>query len=134
MTEAKNTAFVFTAIAFSLFLLVFFKDSEHFLTVPASIFSFLGGLGVGKPDGCPPLVDEDTFRAVQERLDAKKRAPSAGKAKAEYLLQGKACCGAGGARMIGESGRGRHGATYHYYTCGERKRAKKNEKKGVWEW
>ncbi|MDR0220880.1 MAG: recombinase family protein [Lachnospiraceae bacterium] len=88
------------------------------------------------PDGCPPLVDEDTFHAVQERLDAKKRAPAAG--KANYLLQGKAYCGACGARMIGESGRGRHGATYHYYTCGERKRgrgcAKKNEKKGFLEW
>lgn len=39
--------FVFS-LAFAIFLLVFFKDSEHFITVLTGIFSFLGGLGIGK--------------------------------------------------------------------------------------
>jgi hypothetical protein len=35
-------------IAFSFSLLYIFKDSPHFPTILTGIFSFLGGLGVGK--------------------------------------------------------------------------------------
>jgi len=38
----------FTALLFAGFLLVFFSNSEYFLTILASIFSFLGGLGFGR--------------------------------------------------------------------------------------
>ena len=57
------------------------------------------------------LIDVDTFAKVQEKVAARRRAPAAGKAKVEYLLQGKCFCGHCGGHMIGESGRGRHGAT-----------------------
>ena len=88
--------------------------------------------------GCEALIDEATFRKVQERLDKVKHAPAAAKAKIDYLLQGKAFCGYCGSRMVGESGRGKMGNTYHYYACGKRKKehtcAKKNEKKDFIEW
>ena len=36
------------SLGFAAFLLVFFKDSPHFSTIVTSIFSFLGGLGIGR--------------------------------------------------------------------------------------
>ena len=90
------------------------------------------------PGGCPAMIDEHTFYAVQKRLDAVKRAPAANKAKVRYLLQGKAYCGHCGARLVGDSGTGNSGAVYNYYACGVKKKTKncekKNEKKGFLEW
>ena len=90
------------------------------------------------PGLAEPLIDRATFDRVQEKVAARRRAPAAGKAKVEYLLQGKCFCGHCGGHMIGESGRGRHGATYSYYTCRNRKKyhtcEKKNEKKDFVEW
>lgn len=88
--------------------------------------------------GCEALIDEDTFYKVQKRLDDVKHAPAASKAKVDYLLQGKAFCGYCGSNMVGESGRGRMGTVYHYYSCSKRKKQhacdKKNEKKDFIEW
>ena len=87
---------------------------------------------------CEAIISEEVFNAVQKRLDSVKRAPAAGKAHEEYLLQGKAFCGYCGTPLVGESGRGRGGAIYHYYACGKKKKShtcpKKNEKKGFLEW
>jgi len=87
---------------------------------------------------CPALIDEKTFYAVQDKLTAKKRAPATKKAQQDYLLQGKAFCGLCGTRLVGDSGRGRHGCVHHYYACGKRKKSKAckklNEKKGFLEW
>lgn len=84
------------------------------------------------PDMAERMIDDETFEKVQMLVKARSRAPAAGKATVEYMLQGKAYCGHCGAHMIGESGRG-HGGTYYYYTCAARKKshtcAKKNEKK-----
>ena len=89
--------------------------------------------------GCAEaLVSEELFNRVQERVAENRRAPAASKATVEYLLQGKAFCGHCGSRMVGESGRGRHGTVYHYYACAEKKKHhtcdKKNEKKDFVEW
>ena len=98
-------------------------------------FTYNGEVVPGCADA---LVDVDTFAKVQEKVSARRRAPAAGKAKVEYLLQGKCFCGHCGGHMIGESGRGRHGATYNYYSCRNRKKNhncdKKNEKKDFVEW
>lgn len=84
------------------------------------------------------LIDEETFHRVQAYIKRRASAPAAAKAKIEYQLQGKAFCGMCGARMIGESGYGKAGTQYHYYTCAARKKskscAKRNEKKGFIEW
>lgn len=89
--------------------------------------------GVEIPGLAEPLVSEEIFQKVQEQLKLNARAPAAQKARVEYLLQGKAYCGYCGAPMIGESGRSRNGATYHYYACADKKKKhtcrKKNERK-----
>lgn len=87
---------------------------------------------------CEALISKEIFDAVQKRLDSVKHAPAAGKAREDYLLQGKAFCGHCGAPLVGESGRNRHGDYYHYYACGKKKKShacdKKNEKKVFLEW
>ena len=84
------------------------------------------------------IIDDDTFEKVQERLKITARAPAKHKAKVDYLLQGKAFCGHCGAPMVGDSGRSRHGITYHYYACADKKKkhtcSKKNERKDFIEW
>ncbi|MCM1122040.1 MAG: recombinase family protein [Eubacterium sp.] len=88
--------------------------------------------------GCDALIDEELFNKVQKRIDKVKHAPAASKAKTKYLLQGKIFCGYCGSSMNGESGRGRLGDTYYYYSCRKRKKQhacdKKNEKKDYIEW
>lgn len=89
--------------------------------------------------GCAErLVSDEVFRLVCERVAANARAPARSKAPVEYLLQGKAFCGHCGTPMTGESGRGKGGAIYRYYSCSARKRkhtcSKRNEKKDPVEW
>lgn len=95
--------------------------------------------GVEYPDIYPALVDRDLWDRVQTNL--KCNSPSRSRVKPEvvnYQLTGKLFCGMCGSTMIGESGRGKGGAVYHYYTCRNRKKNhdcnKKNEKKGFIEW
>lgn len=72
--------------------------------------------------GVPAIIDKDLFETVQRRLSKNAEAPARGKAKVDYLLSGKLFCGHCGASMNGESGIGRRGTTYHYYSCYTRKR------------
>lgn len=110
---------------------------QHALRNPKYIGKFIYD-GQEVAGACEPLIDEDTFYTVQNRLDSVAHAPAAGKAKQEYLLQGKAFCGHCGSPLVGESGRGRHGGHYYYYACAKKKKShtcpKKNEKKGFLEW
>lgn len=89
--------------------------------------------GVDYPDIYPQIVETDLFEAVQRKINANKRAPGAGKAKVDYLLQGKAYCGHCGAPLVGESGKSKTGAVHHYYACAVKKKhhlcKKKNERK-----
>lgn len=84
-------------------------------------------------DGCPAIVDAETWAAAQRRSEANRRAPGRAKAKEEYLLAGKAFCGLCGAPMVGESGKSKTGAVHHYYACADKKRKhtckKRNERK-----
>ena len=94
--------------------------------------------GAVVPGLAAALIDADTFSKVQEKVASRRHAPAALKAKVEYLLQGKCFCGHCGGHMVGESGKGRQGATYNYYSCRNRKKNhtcdKKNEKKDFIEW
>lgn len=95
------------------------------------IFSYASEIEV--EGGCPAIVDKETWDKAQRVASLARRAPGRAKAKEDYLLAGKVFCGHCGAPMIGESGRSKGGATYHYYTCAARKKShncdKKNEKK-----
>ena len=73
-------------------------------------------------NGIPAIIDKELFEAVQRRLSKNGTAPARGKAKVDYLLSGKLFCGHCGAPMNGESGTGRHGKTYYYYSCYTKKR------------
>lgn len=79
--------------------------------------------------GVPAIVDKETFAIVQKRLGKNAEAPSRGKAKIDYLLSQKLFCGHCGSLMTGESGTGKSGSVYHYYTCGKRKRGQGCNKK-----
>ena len=87
----------------------------------------------------PALIDQETFDKVQVQIARHKRAPGAGKAHIEYLLQGKAFCGYCGSPMVGDSGTGKSGTRYYYYSCAKYKKhvkecKKKREKKDFIEW
>lgn len=73
-------------------------------------------------NGIPAIIDKELFETVQRRLSKTATAPARGKAKVDYLLSGKLFCGHCGASMNGESGAGRHGKVYHYYSCYTKKR------------
>lgn len=85
-----------------------------------------------------PLIDQATFDRVQVHVAAMRRAPQANRAKVTYQLQGKCFCGHCGEHMVGESGKGRHGVVYNYYSCRNKKLRhtcpKKSEKKNFLEW
>lgn len=114
----------------AIFLIKIFKNKKYI-----GIYSYAGK---DYENSCPAIVDVDTFKRVQIRSEKLKKAPASGKAKIEYLLSGKVFCGMCGSNMIGESGNGRSGKTYYYYSCLERKKrnncTKKNEKKDFIEW
>ena len=80
-----------------------------------------------------PIISKELFDKAQIRVQAHKHAPAAAKAKVDYLLQGKIFCGLCGGTVAGESGKGRQGVIYNYYSCHNRKKlhacGKKNEKK-----
>lgn len=85
-------------------------------------------------EGCAtPIIDKEVFEKVQNRLNDVARAPAAAKAQVDYALQGKAFCGLCKSNLVGECGRGKMGAVYHYYACAKKKKlracTKKNERK-----
>lgn len=81
--------------------------------------------GVRIEDGIPAIVDKDTFFLAQKRLiyyqHHKGEHGGRGRAKADYLLSGKAFCGLCGQPLIGYSAYGRNDI-YHYYACRARRR------------
>ncbi len=83
------------------------------------------------PGGIPPIVSEDFFKKVQQRMQRNRHAPAKEKAKINYLLSTKLFCGKCGALMLGESGYGYKNNMYHYYKCANTKRRKICDKKAV---
>lgn len=79
----------------------------------------------------PALIDRHTWDEVQARLEKNDLAPAKSKAKEEYMLTGKLFCGHCGSMMVGESGTGRRGKTYFYYSCTGRKKRRDCDKKPV---
>lgn len=79
--------------------------------------------------GVPAIIDEETFKVVQAKLEYNAAAPGHKKAKVDYLLAQKLFCGHCGAVMTGECGRSENGSPYHYYTCSTRKKTHKCDKK-----
>ena len=82
-------------------------------------------------DGIPPIVPQDLFDRVQEKLAKNKKAPARHKAEDDYLLTTKLFCGYCGAYLCGESGTSRTGDKHYYYKCDGAKRKKDCKKKSA---
>ena len=92
--------------------------------------------GVRIENGCPALIDRETFDRVQAKLDLMRHSGAKNKAEIEYLLTGKLFCGHCGAAMVGVSGTGKNGTAHYYYQCkGRRAHActKRHERRDVLE-
>ena len=81
------------------------------------------------PDAIPPIIDKALFEKVQGMIKHNYNTRARGKAKMDYLLTTKVFCGHCGSPMLGESGTGRNGTTYHYYKCFHRKKGGECNKK-----
>jgi hypothetical protein len=83
--------------------------------------------GVKVPGSHPPLVSQDDFRRVQERLQS-RHGPGRTRTVVPFLLSGLVYCTRCGGRMIGVSRRQtwttkegeKHNASYRYYQCESR--------------
>ena len=79
------------------------KDNEDIITVDG---------------GVPQIVDEETFIAVQRRIDSHKHTGGRANAKTSYLLSGKVYCHECGRAMVGNTRySGRNKARYVTYRC-----------------
>lgn len=80
--------------------------------------------------GMPRIIDDETWKRVQERMNNNKHA--ANKAKEVYLLSGLIYCGKCGGSMTGiHTYGGRNKGYYSYYECNVRKRTKECDAKSI---
>ena len=79
--------------------------------------------------GVPAIVEQELWDKVQSMIKHNYATRARGKAKMDYLLTTKVFCGHCGSPLLGESGTGRNGTTYHYYKCFDRKKGGKCRKK-----
>ncbi|MCL1873640.1 MAG: recombinase family protein [Clostridiales bacterium] len=78
--------------------------------------------------GVPAIIDETTFKRVQEMMKMNKRAPSRTWAKIDYILTDKLFCGKCGAYMAGYSGTSHSGRKHNYYSCNNQRKKKCDKK------
>ncbi len=81
--------------------------------------------------GVPAIIDKEMFMNAQKKLRENKKAPYRKWTRADYILTDKLFCGKCGAKMIGESGTGRSGQKYNYYTCANRKKEHACDKRPI---
>lgn len=113
------------------------RDFEHMLVNRKYTGHFeLGGRECNET--FPQIIDDILFSKVQKRAQANKHSAGSNATTEKYLLQGKAYCGMCGANMVGDSGTGRSGTQYHYYSCSNNIKKhtckKAREKKDFLEW
>lgn len=80
----------------------------------------------------PPIVDKELFAAAQSFRRFNQGGAKYRKDKpVDYILSGKAYCGYCGAKIIGETGRGKCGEYHYYYKCYSRKKKLNDCKKEI---
>jgi DNA invertase Pin-like site-specific DNA recombinase len=83
-------------------------------------------------DGIPAIVSENIWEEVHAKMEKNRQAPASSKAIGdEFILTTKIFCGHCGTGMVGNSGKGRHGGIFYYYTCHNRKKYKNCTKANV---
>jgi DNA invertase Pin-like site-specific DNA recombinase len=70
----------------------------------------------------PKLIDDITWKKVQDITESNKHAPGRKKEIFDFILSGKLVCGECGHLMVGESGTSQTGEIYYYYSCLTRRR------------
>lgn len=80
-------------------------------------------------DGVPPILDRGTFAKMQLFLRTKKKPRGKQRVNDEYLLTGKLFCGKCGAPMSAQTGTGKSGRKFNYYSCNRRRYERACDKK-----
>lgn len=109
----------------------FTKNSLHTVLKNEKYIGIYEYKGEKTRDAIPRIIDDETFRRVQDMLKANKSAHAHKRDITDYLLTDKLFCGKCGANMAGESGTSQTGAKHNYYICTKRKREKACDKKAV---
>jgi len=74
------------------------------------------------PGGMPRIISDEQFEKVNAELEKSKKAPARKRDEdSSFLLTGKIFCGHCKGTMIGDSGTGKRGNKFYYYTCRARK-------------
>ena len=73
-----------------------------------------------------PIIDEQTFYRVQEKLTENVHKAARSKAAEKFILSGKLICAECGELMVGESGTSKTGEVYTYYKCAAKKKNAQN--------
>lgn len=81
--------------------------------------------------GVPQIIPNELFEEVHTKMKKVARAPASARTEVDFLLTGKIFCGHCGSPMAGDSGTGKSGKRFYYYTCVKRKREKSCDKKRV---
>lgn len=90
--------------------------------------------GIYDENGIPPIVDKLLFEKVQKMIQVHHESPAAKKIEGGFLLTAKLFCGECGKPMTGDSGTGKSGTVYHYYTCVGRREKKCDKKRAPKQW
>lgn len=71
----------------------------------------------GEDAHCPPIIEPELFRSVQERLTESRHKHRHTQSPHDYVLTGKAICGTCGRRLTGRAGTSKTDKRYYYYCC-----------------
>jgi len=87
--------------------------------------------GIITPNAFEPIVSEEIFEKVQERLNKNKHSPAHFKADERYILSGKLFCGDCGMQMVADCGKSCTGKKHRYYKCYSNKQKRTCDMKAV---
>lgn len=86
------------------------------------------------PGGMPKIIEREVFDEVQRMIKTSKAIKGRKGPNADYMLTGKLFCGYCKSPMVGVSGTGGSGQTYHYYSCNRARGGKCHKKNAARDW
>lgn len=73
-------------------------------------------------DAIPPIIDKETWKAVEKRMEANKHNGRNKSIRRQYLLSGLIVCDACGSAYVGHTSRNKKGCETSYCVCGNKYR------------